>query len=254
MNTIERPVERTIERIVAGQGATGIALAALLIAAWIALHVASVFAIDWSQPGMLTLAPVALALQCWLSVGLFIIAHDAMHGSLAPGRPGVNFAFGQLCIALYAGFSFSRLSAKHREHHAHAGTAEDPDFDPEPPQRFWHWYARFLGEYFGWREYLSITVLFLAYMIATGADPVNLFVFWGVPSILASLQLFYFGTYLPHRPGCAPFTDRHRTRSNEYSWWASLLTCFHFGYHHEHHEFPFIPWWRLPAVRRAARA
>ncbi|MBD3338449.1 MAG: beta-carotene ketolase, partial [Candidatus Lokiarchaeota archaeon] len=23
----------------------------------------------------------------------------------------------------------------------------------------------------------------------------------------------------------------------------------HFGYHWEHHEYPNIPWWRLPAVR-----
>ncbi|MFA9473554.1 MAG: fatty acid desaturase [Filomicrobium sp.] len=26
----------------------------------------------------------------------------------------------------------------------------------------------------------------------------------------------------------------------------SLLTCFHFGYHHEHHLQPDVPWWRLP--------
>ena len=30
----------------------------------------------------------------------------------------------------------------------------------------------------------------------------------------------------------------------------SLLSCFHFGYHHEHHRAPWIAWWRLPAFRR----
>jgi beta-carotene ketolase (CrtW type) len=33
---------------------------------------------------------------------------------------------------------------------------------------------------------------------------------------------------------------------------VSLLTCFHFGYHHEHHDTPWVPWWKLPAQRRLA--
>ena len=202
--------------------------------------------------GGLLAAPVVIVVQCWLSVGLFIIAHDCMHGSLVPGRRAANHAIGQLCLALYAGFSFARLNAKHHEHHAHAGTADDPDFDDEAPHGFWRWYGRFIAEYFGWREYLAITALFVGYVLVTAADPVRVLAFWALPSVLASLQLFYFGTYLPHRPGTKPFTDRHRTRSNEYSWLASLLTCFHFGYHHEHHEYPWLPWWRLPGVRGSA--
>ncbi|WP_201448975.1 hypothetical protein [Sinorhizobium medicae] len=45
-----------------------------------------------------------------------------------------------------------------------------------------------------------------------------------------------FGTYRPHRVGHIPFADKHRARSNEFSPLLSLLTCFHFGYHHEHHN------------------
>lgn len=235
--------------VIPGQGAVGAALAVGVIAAWCAVHVSAVFALDWSAPASLVLAPVLVALQCWLSVGLFIVAHDAMHGSLVPGRPSASHALGQVALFLYAGFSFARLNAKHHEHHAHAGTDDDPDFDPALPQHFWHWYGRFVAAYFGWREYLAITVLFAGYCVATGADPLTLFAFWGLPSMLASLQLFCFGTYLPHRVAAEPFRDRHRTRSNEYSWLVSLLTCFHFGYHHEHHEYPYLPWWRLPSAR-----
>ena len=36
------------------------------------------------------------------------------------------------------------------------------------------------------------------------------------------------------------------------AWLASLLTCFHFGMHHEHHLSPNTPWWRLPEARREA--
>ena len=62
------------------------------------------------------------------------------------------------------------------------------------------------------------------------------------------------GTYLPHRPGTQPFTDRHRSRSNGYPWLVSLLTCVHVGYHHEHHLNPNVPWWRLPHVRNQLNA
>ncbi len=233
---------------IAGQGGIGLVLAVGVIAAWLIVHFGVIFVADWSAPQMLALAPLAVAIQCWLSVGLFIIAHDAMHGSLVPGDKTANHAIGQLVLTLYAGFSFNRLNAKHHEHHIHAGTTEDPDFDPAEPQRFWHWFGRFIGTYFGWREYLTITLLFVSYLIVTGADPVYLFAFWGLPSMLASLQLFYFGTYLPHRAGPVDFSDKHRTRSNDYSWLVSLITCFHFGYHHEHHEYPYLPWWRLPAA------
>ena len=77
--------------------------------------------------------------------------------------------------------------------------------------------------------------------------PEAVLLFWGVPAILSSLQLFAFGTWLPHRRGEQPFADRHRARSSGFGWFASLLTCFHFGYHHEHHDMPHLPWWRLPA-------
>jgi beta-carotene ketolase (CrtW type) len=29
----------------------------------------------------------------------------------------------------------------------------------------------------------------------------------------------------------------------------SLVTCFHFGLHEEHHERPNVPWWKLPTVK-----
>ena len=83
---------------------------------------------------------------------------------------------------------------------------------------------------------------------------INVIAFWAVPGLLAALQLFTFGTYLPHRPQPAPFADRHNARTNTYPIWLSLLTCFHFGYHHEHHEHPQLPWWRLPTARRSPDA
>jgi len=77
-------------------------------------------------------------------------------------------------------------------------------------------------------------------------------VFWAVPAILALLQLFIFGTFLPHKHHDDGFVDRHRARSIGPGGLVSLLGCFHFGgYHHEHHVSPQTPWWRLPALRLA---
>ena len=190
-----------------------------------------------------------VAVLCWLNVGLFIVAHDCMHGSLAPHRPFVNRLVGTLCVAVYAAFSYAKLYDKHHEHHRHSGTERDPDYNHKDPRRFAPWYLGFFREYFSLREFAILTAILIGYIWVLGATIPNVLAFWALPAILSSFQLFYFGTYLPHREGDAPFTDRHRARSNDYSWAVSLITCFHFGYHHEHHEHPYVPWWRLPRVR-----
>lgn len=226
----------------------GLTLAAVILGSWLFLHITSVFYIDISQTSLWLTAGI-IALLCWLYVGLFIIAHDCMHGSLAPGHRRLNRIMGQICVGLYAGFSFGDLYHKHIEHHRQSGTTGDPDFAQPQPMGFWHWYVCFMREYLAPRQMALIAAQGVLYVLALGASVENTFMFWILPALLSSLQLFYFGTYLPHRPGAEAFSDRHRARSNDYPVWLSLLTCFHFGYHHEHHSKPGEPWWRLPAVR-----
>ena len=233
------------------QTATGLLLAALIAGAWLALHIYGVFFHRLVGPGIAAAALLVLALT-WLNVGLFIVAHDCMHGSLAPGRPRVNRAVGRVMLGLYAGFWYDRLLPKHHDHHKHAGTDGDPDFSAS--NRFWPWYLAFLREYFGWREFAVLAVLLWSYILILDASPVNALLFWGVPAILSSLQLFTFGTYLPHRRNEADFADQHRARSNEFGYVASLLSCYHFGYHHEHHSSPRTPWWGLPRLRATLRS
>ena len=232
----------------ARQTVTGVALAAAVFTAWLALHVWGVFFHPLAGAG-LVLAPLLVAVLTWLDVGLFIVAHDCMHGSLAPGRAGLNRTVGRVALGLYAGFSFDKLLPKHHAHHRHSGTAADPDFDPSDRHRFWRWYGRFFREYFGWREFAILALIPWVYVLILGATWPRLLLFWALPAILSSLQLFAFGTYLPHRRSARAFADRHHARSNDYGWLASLLTCFHFGYHHEHHLQPGVPWWRLPQAR-----
>ena len=235
--------------IVRGQGGIGVALAVAVIGSWGALHVYGVFLHRLEGIGLLAAVPL-VAIICWLNVGLFIIAHDAMHGSLAPGRPAVNRAFGRLALALYAGFSFDALRPKHFEHHRSPGTEQDPDFSAAHPNRFWPWYWQFLRQYFGAVQLLVLSAVTAAYLLI-GAGYANILIFWALPAILSSLQLFYFGTFRPHRQEEVPFADAHNARSSGLGWLGSLFSCYHFGYHHEHHLAPHVPWWRLPAERRA---
>ncbi len=241
--------QRTTER----ETAIGLILATFIVAGWISLHVFSLF---FFVPTIetLPLALMLIALNAWLSVGLFIVAHDCMHGTLAVGRPALNRAIGQTCLWLYAGFSFDRVNTKHHLHHRHAGTPHDPDFHAVPPNRFWPWLTAFMGEYMTLGVVLHLAVRSIVYAALMGAPLLNVIVLWALPAILSAIQLFYFGTYLPHRPSAVPFEDQHKARSNDYPWLVSLFTCFHFGYHHEHHLFPWLPWWRLPEARSDGRS
>ena len=228
-------------------GHRGLGFALGILSLWLASHIASVFYFDWrSSPPILV--PFMVAWLVWLYVGLFIIAHDCMHGSLTRSRRA-NRIIGRLCLMLYAAFDFDAMLEKHRAHHRYAGTGDDPDYYAGDPRDYRRWYAKFFREYSSLKQYVSIAALSWAYVLLFGVPLANVLVFWALPAILSSVQLFTFGTYLPHRPLGEPFPDEHRARSNNYPRWLSLLTCFHFGYHHEHHAHPSLPWWRLPEAR-----
>jgi beta-carotene/zeaxanthin 4-ketolase len=233
----------------ARQRQIGLALAGVILAGWLGIHLGGIFfwKLTWSDAPWVMGATLV---QAWLSTGLFIVAHDAMHGSLALGRPRLNRAIGTLTLALYAGLSYRQLAPKHAQHHHHVGTERDPDFHAANPRRAGPWFLAFFRSYYTHAQILRITLAAILYM-ALGANLLNIVVFWAVPALLALWQLFFFGTYLPHRHEEGGFADHHRARSTRLSPLLSLLTCFHFGgYHHEHHMSPATPWWRLPALRR----
>lgn len=224
----------------------GLPLAALIVGGWASVHIYSVFFHSLSDPIWQTLGLIAL--QCWLYTGVFIVAHDTMHGSLAPGRPKLNAFIGTTVLFVYAGFNWKKMRSAHHAHHDYSGTASDPDFNAANPNAFWPWYLKFFLTYFGWKQVVILVGFTLLY-IGLGASYLNTIVMWAVPAILSSVQLFYFGTYLTHRHASA-FPDEHNARTNEFGYIASLLSCFHFGYHHEHHLYPHEPWWRLPIRKR----
>ena len=215
----------------------------IIVFSWLAIHIYSVFFHSLDSPIWKTL--ILILIQCWLYAGIFIVAHDAMHRSLFPNNHSVNDMVGKLIVFIYAGFNWEIMRSSHHSHHNYSGTENDPDYYTKTPQNFWPWYLNFFSNYFGIKQVLVMIIFTLVYIFILGANYENTIVMWALPAILSSFQLFYFGTYLTHRNN-KPFADTHNARTNDFPLWLSLLTCFHFGYHHEHHLYPYEPWWRLP--------
>jgi beta-carotene ketolase (CrtW type) len=233
-------------------GGTGLLLGTGIFAAWLATLVLALLAdpAGWTP---VTLA-LAVALRTYLQTGLFILGHDAMHRTLVPGRSRLNDGLGRLALLLYAGLPYGRCRRHHLRHHRVPGSRRDPDFRRASGDGALRWYARFMGNYLS----LGQLVLLLASWLAVGGGLMLLEpgralavpTFWVLPLVLSSFQLFLFGTYLPHRGEGCTASGRHAVRTLGYPHLLSLLACYHFGYHREHHAQPTVPWFRLPELRQ----
>ena len=218
----------------------GLGLALVILLLW-----GGVLAVGLLPASLPPLAvPALVGVLSVLHVGLFVTAHDPMHGTLAPAHPRLNRALGRLCLLAFVGFDYDQMVGPHHRHHLAPGTSDDPDFDVAHPATFWPWYGCFLRRYVSWRQPAAVLLVLLG-GTAIGLSPVRLALLWVLPCLLASLQLFGCGTFLPHRHG-EKFVDPHCARDQDWPFWASLLSCFHFGArHHLHHLRPDLPWWRL---------
>lgn len=227
----------------------GLFIAITIIGVW-GLSLWLLLTFDVTRPNSV-LIPVGILCQTFLYTGLFITAHDAMHGSVCPIHPRINNAIGAIAVRLYALFSYPKLLEKHWTHHRTPASAADPDFHDGEHSGCLAWYLRFMREYLSWWQIIGMAVVFQIMEYVLMVPTINLILFWVSPALLSTLQLFYFGTYQPHRLPEGGYDNPHRARSNAYSILWSFITCYHFGYHWEHHEYPYLPWWRLPTIRKA---
>jgi len=188
---------------------------------------------------------VQIIIQTWLYTGLFITAHDAMHRTVSSSA-FINTAIGSACTFLFAGLWYPKLYAKHQLHHSEAGTAGDPDYKTGN-QNFFVWWFSFLKQYVTVWQLLTMAVLFNILLL--WFDQWSLIIFWIIPSLLATFQLFYFGTYLPHKLPHTPEMEPYKSRTLKPNHLVALLTCYFFGYHYEHHHSPQTPWWQLYKIK-----
>ncbi|MDX2248581.1 MAG: fatty acid desaturase [Bacteroidia bacterium] len=217
---------------------TGIVVALLLIALW---FTSLVILFRWDVIFSNPLTWLGILFQTHLFTGMFITAHDAMHGSVFPQNIKINHAIGKICTRLFMFNSYKTLRPKHYLHHRFAGTEKDPDYH-KGNAIFVRWYLDFLKEYISLKQFILVAITYN--LLAFVVPQANLLLFWVIPSVLSTLQLFYFGTYLPHRGEHAP-DNRHRAHSQSKNHLIAFLTCYFFGYHYEHHDAPATPWWQL---------
>lgn len=229
------------------------ALALAVIGAW---TVSLWYSFFHMSTGILPDSLAAIGMMLWIQFlycGLFIVTHDACHGTVCPGNPRLNRLLGQITAMLYAAFNFDRLIPKHLAHHVHVATSKDPDFHDlsGKGENFFLWGWRFFRQYLRVGQIIIMMAVAQIFFHILKIPERNVIQFWVVPAIFSGIQLFFFGTWLPHRVALGQeFSDQHHARDSRLPWILSLVSCWHFGYHYTHHLKPGVPWFRLPSHRR----
>jgi len=213
--------------------ARGLLSAFTIMALWLGLLVVSLsMAVSFTNP----IVYLLILVIAHLYTGLFITAHDAMHGMVHHNKK-LNTAVGYFVTALYMFINYGRLFTRHHKHHDHVHTADDPDYHNGS---FIAWFFKFLKEYITIWQILFAAIAFNLLKLIIPVE--NLLLFWILPSILSMFQLFYFGTYVPHKG--EHNNEHHSTTLKKNHIWA-FISCYFFGYHYEHHDSPATPWWLL---------
>jgi beta-carotene/zeaxanthin 4-ketolase len=233
--------------------AVGLLIAIALVGCW---SVSLFLMLPFDLEGISCLGLMAMILgRTFLQTGLFVLAHDAMHGSLVPGQPDANRAIGRVLLCLYGFLPYRECAINHAKHHCYPGEGRDPDFHDGVHCHPIAWYIKFMGEYLLPQQRPRLFSLWAGFIVAlyylNQGHILNGLLFVLLPLGLSSMQLFYFGTYLPHRgdwEGLDSLGNVHHAKTIPYPVVCSFITCYHFGYHWEHHEYPDVPWYRLPAV------
>jgi len=223
-----------------------IGLASLLIMLWLTTLISG-FNISLDQVP-LSVTVLGIFLRTFLHTGLFVTTHESVHRNISKHRCLNNF-FGHLTSYLYALLPYEVLAQNHRLHHRFPGTQQDPDFAYPDKNNYFSWYFRFMKTYQAdgqaWVSVMGMATIF-GVLICFHVPVLNLLLFWIIPMVASSLQLFTFGIFLPHRCGNSRNFDQHRASSTKLPVIWSFITCYHFGYHWEHHQYPYLPWYRLP--------
>jgi beta-carotene/zeaxanthin 4-ketolase len=226
----------------------GVFVALTVLGTW-AVSLYTLLTVDITQLSI-PIRVAALLLQTFLYTGLFITAHDAMHGAVAPSNRKLNDFIGSVALRVYALFSLKEMIKTHWEHHRHPASELDPDFHNGKDKGFFSWYTYFMIRYWSWTRIIGLIATFHILNRVFHIHEANLNWFWIAPSILSSVQLFFFGTFLPHREPEGGYQNESRAMSTRWSPFWSFISCYHFGYHLEHHERPDLAWWQLPELHQ----
>jgi sphingolipid delta-4 desaturase len=210
----------------------------------------------------------AYLLGAFADHALFVMIHECAHHLLFKSRSANRLAgiMANLPQLFPSSVSFERY---HIKHHSFQGIHE---LDADLPNR---WEARLINNYFvGKVIWLLFYPLFQVFRISRLreikpfdkwvalnflAEAVFITAIWmlfGGKAIAFLLLSFFFSVGL-HPLGARWVQEHYLTHGEQetYSYYGVLNTvAFNVGYHNEHHDFPSIPWNKLPQIKKMAPA
>lgn len=209
---------------------------------------------------------IAYCVGAFANHSLYVIIHEATHNLIFRNRVLNRWAavIADLPNAVPGAMGFHTY---HLKHHAHLG---DYDNDTDLATQ---WEARLIGNS-AWRKALWLALFPVFQILRTFRLPhVNTWTKWMFINIVVVfsfdiLLLWVFGgnalfylffsmmSALGLHPLGARWIQEHYTlnpNQETYSYYGPLnFLALNMGYHNEHHDFPAIPWNRLPEVKRLA--
>lgn len=198
---------------------------------------------------------------------LFVMIHECAHKLLfkKPAANRLAGIFANLPQLFPSSVSFERY---HIKHHSFQGVHE---LDADLPN---HWEAKLIDNYFiGKAIWLLFYPIFQVFRISRlkeikpfdGWVALNwaaqilfiagIWLWLGPKAVVFLLASFFFSVGL-HPLGARWIQEHYLTHSKDqetYSYYGVLNTvAFNVGYHNEHHDFPSVPWNRLPQIKAGA--
>jgi fatty acid desaturase len=218
---------------------------------------------------------------------LLILMHDAFHALLHPRRR-VNDLLGLSLIGAPCGSSYWPARSAHLEHHRKLGHPDDPELflhsagrprEKRTRRAFALHFARLvLGEqlvytHLGphrpgaasaperWRGLFHLAPVALAQgtlfgLFTLAGSWVTYFTLWLLPLVTLAVLFNGVRAFCDHANPCDEPGDKSRRLVSYVS--GSLerffLAPFHMNFHAEHHLFPYVPHYNLPALRQRLQA
>jgi len=210
----------------------------------------------------------AYILGAFADHALFVMIHECSHRLIfkSPVANRLAGIFANMPLIFPSSVSFERY---HIKHHSFQGVHE---LDGDLPN---HWEARLIDNYFiGKVIWLLFYPFFQLFRISRLKEIkpfdkwialnwlvqiafVSAVTIWIGPKALAFMVLSFFFSVGLHPLGARWIQEHYLTHGEQetYSYYGVLNhVAFNVGYHNEHHDFPSIPWNRLPQIRNTAPA
>lgn len=206
----------------------------------------------------------ALTIGAIFNHALFVLYHDITHFNCFRSMR-MNQIAAIICNLpqiLPSAIGFGRY---HRDHHTYLGdNIKDPDIPTlTEVKMFQFWYTRliyvfFMPFFYGLRPYVKapkeVSFMEIVNMIACVLYAYFIAKFFTFKCVIYLLLSTYFGLSV-HPVGAHVIAEHYEFFKSQdtysYYGWMNYLN-FNMGYHIEHHDFPNIPWHKLPQVRKIA--